>query len=284
MVLGYILVVLYRLKDVVLDILELDKKSFGQEVEARCINLLSGDGSAESIRSELISIFQLIASTGNSTYKNVEGIDTYILEKGNTEVIAIWRRIRYIIYLYIEPLETFLPVDDSTLQDFMTTEMYQAEMDRRTKTLLSNGNITSQFWFIRYFSLVNDVFYGLRKIKREKNVERLIRVLSLPRADLALIDEFQLLKKGASTVVLRKQLSRVAITQEQFEEKLQCYFCFEEYRVGELVTSLSCSHLYHTDCIKLWLPIEKTCPCCRRRVDFIKDFPLNTFILNHHIF
>nr|XP_042904481.1 RING finger protein 150 isoform X2 [Parasteatoda tepidariorum] len=260
MVLGYILVVLYRLKDVVLDILELDKKSFGQEVEARCINLLSGDGSAESIRSELISIFQLIASTGNSTYKNVEGIDTYILEKA------------------------FLPVDDSTLQDFMTTEMYQAEMDRRTKTLLSNGNITSQFWFIRYFSLVNDVFYGLRKIKREKNVERLIRVLSLPRADLALIDEFQLLKKGASTVVLRKQLSRVAITQEQFEEKLQCYFCFEEYRVGELVTSLSCSHLYHTDCIKLWLPIEKTCPCCRRRVDFIKDFPLNTFILNHHIF
>ncbi|CAI9784964.1 unnamed protein product [Fraxinus pennsylvanica] len=42
-----------------------------------------------------------------------------------------------------------------------------------------------------------------------------------------------------------------------------CVACKDEVAIGKKVTRMPCSHLYHGDCIFLWLRIRNTCPICR---------------------
>ncbi|PQQ07103.1 uncharacterized protein Pyn_07476 [Prunus yedoensis var. nudiflora] len=40
-----------------------------------------------------------------------------------------------------------------------------------------------------------------------------------------------------------------------------CVFCME--KMGEEVTCMPCSHLFHADCVVQWLKLCHTCPVCR---------------------
>ncbi|KAM8986593.1 LOW QUALITY PROTEIN: E3 ubiquitin-protein ligase RNF13-like [Ara ararauna] len=49
-----------------------------------------------------------------------------------------------------------------------------------------------------------------------------------------------------------------------------CVICMAEYKEGDLLKILSCSHAYHSVCIDTWfhtLPGKKTCPFCKRLVN-----------------
>lgn len=46
-----------------------------------------------------------------------------------------------------------------------------------------------------------------------------------------------------------------------------CPICFEDFSAGDDVIDLpSCNHLYHTQCIKVWLEKNPLCPMCRSNV------------------
>ncbi|CAM0910412.1 unnamed protein product [Alopecurus aequalis] len=46
--------------------------------------------------------------------------------------------------------------------------------------------------------------------------------------------------------------------------QLLCAVCLEDVRDGESVRQLPpCRHLFHVDCIDLWLHTHRTCPLCR---------------------
>jgi hypothetical protein len=46
--------------------------------------------------------------------------------------------------------------------------------------------------------------------------------------------------------------------------QLLCAVCLEDVREGEMVRQLPpCRHLFHVDCIDLWLRTRRTCPLCR---------------------
>ncbi|XP_069895359.1 E3 ubiquitin-protein ligase RLIM-like [Dipodomys merriami] len=45
-----------------------------------------------------------------------------------------------------------------------------------------------------------------------------------------------------------------------------CTICIEEFRQGNKIRTLPCSHTYHVHCIDSWLADNATCPVCRRRV------------------
>ncbi|EQC40565.1 hypothetical protein SDRG_02453 [Saprolegnia diclina VS20] len=45
-----------------------------------------------------------------------------------------------------------------------------------------------------------------------------------------------------------------------------CLSTFDETE-GEAIVQLSCSHLYHRDCVVSWLVAKKSCPLCREDVD-----------------
>ncbi|CAN6163814.1 unnamed protein product [Urochloa humidicola] len=47
----------------------------------------------------------------------------------------------------------------------------------------------------------------------------------------------------------------------------ECAVCLGAIQVGAMVKLLPvCGHVYHRDCIDLWLSSRSTCPLCRRRV------------------
>ncbi|KAF8754861.1 hypothetical protein HU200_011398 [Digitaria exilis] len=47
----------------------------------------------------------------------------------------------------------------------------------------------------------------------------------------------------------------------------ECAVCLGVIQVGAMVKLLpACSHVYHRDCIDLWLSSRSTCPLCRCRV------------------
>lgn len=47
-----------------------------------------------------------------------------------------------------------------------------------------------------------------------------------------------------------------------------CSLCLEEYDRREKITKLHCTHVYHLDCIKVWVMRSNCCPLCRKRVVF----------------
>jgi hypothetical protein len=48
----------------------------------------------------------------------------------------------------------------------------------------------------------------------------------------------------------------------------ECAVCLGVIHVGATVKLLpACAHIYHVDCIDLWLSSHPTCPLCRCRVD-----------------
>lgn len=42
-----------------------------------------------------------------------------------------------------------------------------------------------------------------------------------------------------------------------------CAVCIESYRPGDVVTVLTCGHLFHKACIEPWLLDKRTCPMCK---------------------
>eukprot|EP00178_Gracilaria_changii_P004967 TRINITY_DN1802_c0_g1_i1.p1 TRINITY_DN1802_c0_g1~~TRINITY_DN1802_c0_g1_i1.p1 ORF type:complete len:391 (+),score=56.14 TRINITY_DN1802_c0_g1_i1:432-1604(+) len=45
-----------------------------------------------------------------------------------------------------------------------------------------------------------------------------------------------------------------------------CVICLEPITVGHRVRALPCNHLYHSQCIRVWLRRKNACPCCCNRV------------------
>lgn len=50
------------------------------------------------------------------------------------------------------------------------------------------------------------------------------------------------------------------------EEKDKCAICMAHYEVGEEVKTLTCTHIFHTECIDQWLKLNRTCPVCKQSI------------------
>ncbi|XP_040380687.1 RING-H2 finger protein ATL39-like [Oryza brachyantha] len=56
----------------------------------------------------------------------------------------------------------------------------------------------------------------------------------------------------------------------------ECAVCLGTIQAGAMVKLLpACAHIYHVDCIDLWLSSHPTCPLCRCRVDHPKQNQLS---------
>ena len=45
-----------------------------------------------------------------------------------------------------------------------------------------------------------------------------------------------------------------------------CAICLAEYKENDMVSELTCSHMFHTDCVAKWIGSSfrrATCPICR---------------------
>ncbi|CAE8584460.1 unnamed protein product, partial [Polarella glacialis] len=71
------------------------------------------------------------------------------------------------------------------------------------------------------------------------------------------------------TVLTGQRLSEdeiQALPKVRFQdaEHQRCSVCLEAYKLGELLTALSCKHFFHIDCLSRWLEQSAQCPLCRR--------------------
>ena len=63
------------------------------------------------------------------------------------------------------------------------------------------------------------------------------------------------------------QLPTVKINEVEFEKKIECAICMEDFRLNEEAKRLPCKHCFHEQCIKDWLKLHGTCPVCRKNLN-----------------
>ncbi|KAJ0229775.1 E3 ubiquitin-protein ligase RHY1A [Hirschfeldia incana] len=49
-------------------------------------------------------------------------------------------------------------------------------------------------------------------------------------------------------------------------ERRDCSICLESFTSGDVLTSLPCTHSFHSSCLNPWLKACGDCPCCRRAI------------------
>ncbi|XP_040023820.2 RING finger protein 148 [Gasterosteus aculeatus] len=72
------------------------------------------------------------------------------------------------------------------------------------------------------------------------------------------------LKSEAKRAIGRLQVRKLkASDEETASDSHVCAVCIESYKAGDVVTVLTCDHIFHKACIEPWLLERRTCPMCK---------------------
>lgn len=72
------------------------------------------------------------------------------------------------------------------------------------------------------------------------------------------------LKSEAKHAIQRLQVRTLKRGDEETtSDMLLCAVCIESYKAGDVVTILTCDHIFHKACIEPWLLEKRTCPMCK---------------------
>jgi hypothetical protein len=65
--------------------------------------------------------------------------------------------------------------------------------------------------------------------------------------------------------LLNKTTKLFNITKlEELEIIKECTICIDDYKIGNIVRQLNCSHTFHQECIDTWFSNNNVCPNCRQ--------------------
>lgn len=74
----------------------------------------------------------------------------------------------------------------------------------------------------------------------------------------------QRLKSEAKKAIRRLRVRTLQRGDEETNSEFHmCAVCIESYKVGDVVTVLTCGHIFHKTCIEPWLLDKRTCPMCK---------------------
>ncbi|KAI3376939.1 hypothetical protein L3Q82_000178 [Scortum barcoo] len=72
------------------------------------------------------------------------------------------------------------------------------------------------------------------------------------------------LKSEAKKAIKRLQVRTLKREDEETtSDSYMCAVCIESYKASEVVTVLTCDHIFHKACIEPWLLERRTCPMCK---------------------
>ena len=60
------------------------------------------------------------------------------------------------------------------------------------------------------------------------------------------------------------------IKLEELQIIKECTICIDDYKIGNIVRQLKCSHTFHQECIDKWLVNNNMCPNCREITSVMK--------------
>jgi hypothetical protein len=68
----------------------------------------------------------------------------------------------------------------------------------------------------------------------------------------------------------RKTDSCIKVTNQRYDTTemkwSNCTICTEDYKNSEMVSVLSCGHVFHPKCIKEWGHYNPSCPLCKEKI------------------
>ncbi len=80
-----------------------------------------------------------------------------------------------------------------------------------------------------------------------------------------LLDNYEVFRGMAATDDELDRLQRRAVSEEDISRLGQgCIICISGFVMGEIITTLPCSHVFHVDCLTMWLMINGVCLLCSR--------------------
>jgi len=126
------------------------------------------------------------------------------------------------------------------------------------QTLLQNGICTAQ--------TLPQATVIQRILNESTKTVRIIKEETKPNVDLLMQTIFNNIEHKTSspvTICLPPSSSPALSTSESASE---CSICLETYCSGQEVSILSCSHEYHSSCIKEWMMKSRSCPMCRKDI------------------
>ncbi len=79
------------------------------------------------------------------------------------------------------------------------------------------------------------------------------------------LDNYEVFRGMAATDDELDRLQRRAMSEEDISQLGQgCIICISGFVMGEIITTLPCSHVFHANCLTMWLMINGVCLLCNR--------------------
>ena len=63
--------------------------------------------------------------------------------------------------------------------------------------------------------------------------------------------------------IAKKIIELLPVYELKEKNNDSCAICVSDFEIGDKVTTIPCSHLFHSECIKEWLKINLSCPICK---------------------
>ena len=72
---------------------------------------------------------------------------------------------------------------------------------------------------------------------------------------------------------IMNNLSNKTLSEKMEGEHNNCIICLSDFENGDIISTLPCSHMYHSSCLKDWLKSMNCCPVCKSKITLkiIKD-------------
>ncbi|KAL5575305.1 hypothetical protein UlMin_017004 [Ulmus minor] len=144
-------------------------------------------------------------------------------------------------------------------------------------------HVSRKFMFVVTFSLfaltvfvVFLYFYAryLRSRRQERNSRRVLSLSRLTALQILPFDgnleQLQPPKTGLtpSAIASIPQFVYNSKDDQEHSEAIECSVCLSSVKEGAMVRLLpNCKHMFHVECIDMWLGSNTTCPICRAEVE-----------------
>tara|TARA_B110000902_G_scaffold261494_2_gene336379 strand:+ start:49 stop:405 length:357 start_codon:yes stop_codon:yes gene_type:complete len=100
---------------------------------------------------------------------------------------------------------------------------------------------------------------------RDLSSDGIVLILCLSFCQFSYYSLNRCFKKIKESYRLNKKIKK--INGSDLENLInECSICLEEYKINEKIMILDCDHIYHKECINLWLNENHNCPICRENI------------------
>ena len=158
--------------------------------------------------------------------------------------------------------------NDDLFSDFFENSIFNMLRNNNMHRINPNFNPGD---YEEYNDRVNNLLYGGGGV--DDSLDQALIDQVCPNPDNMTYEQLLELEENVGKVskgLTKKQIKK--IPQKRYNKRLfkdcddKCVICQYEFKDGDIVTKLSCGHLFHAECVDTWLGKNKVCPMCQKEI------------------